>query len=58
MEKALPNKTPALRESKNMGIWVCWYIKSSGKTGRTGKTPFFVVRPFCTHHSICLNIGF
>ena len=24
----------------------------------TGKTPFFVIGPFCTHHSICLNIGF
>ena len=24
----------------------------------TGKTPFFVICPFCTHHSICLIIGF
>ena len=24
----------------------------------TGKTPFFVIGPFCTPHSICLNIGF
>ena len=24
----------------------------------TGKTPFFVIGPLCTHHSICLNIGF
>ena len=24
----------------------------------TGKAPFFVIRPFCTHHFICLNIGF
>ena len=23
-----------------------------------GKTPLFVIGPFCTHHSICLNIGF
>ena len=23
-----------------------------------GKTPFFVIDPFCTHYSICLNIGF
>ena len=22
----------------------------------TGKTPFFVIGPFCTHHSIFLNI--
>ena len=26
--------------------------------GVTGKTPFYVIGPFCTHHSICLNIGF
>ena len=24
----------------------------------TGKTPFYVIGPFCNHHSICLNIGF
>ena len=24
----------------------------------TGKTPFFVLGPFYSHHSICLNIGF
>ena len=24
----------------------------------TGKTPLFVIGPFCIHHSICLNIGF
>ena len=24
----------------------------------TGKTPFFVVGPFCSHCSICLNIDF
>ena len=23
-----------------------------------GKTSFFVIDPFCTHHSICLNIVF
>ena len=23
-----------------------------------GKTPFFVIGPFCSHHFICLNIGF
>ena len=55
MEKAPSNKTPELRESKNMGIWVCWYIRS---TGKTSKMLFFVVGPFCTHHSICLNISF
>ena len=24
----------------------------------TGKTPFFVIGPFCSHHFICLNTGF
>ena len=24
----------------------------------TGKTPLFVIDPFCSRHSICLNIGF
>ena len=24
----------------------------------TGKTPFFLIGPLFTHHSICLNIGF
>ena len=24
----------------------------------TGKTPLFVIDPFCSHHSICLDIGF
>ena len=24
----------------------------------TGKTPFFMIGPFCSHHFICLNIGF
>ena len=24
----------------------------------TGKTPSFVIGPFCSRHTICLNIGF
>ena len=24
----------------------------------TGRTPFFLISPFCSHHFICLNIGF
>ena len=24
----------------------------------TGKTQFFAIGSFCSHHSICLNIGF
>ena len=49
-----------------------WYIKSTlymtflnwnkifekGKYLVTGKTPFFVIGPFCTPHSIYLNVGF
>ena len=23
-----------------------------------GKTPFFVIVPFCSQHTVCLNIGF
>ena len=23
----------------------------------SGKIPFFVIDPFCTPHSVCLNIG-
>ena len=43
-----------------------WCIKSTFKVKQnfqknkvvTGKTLFFVIVPFCTSHSICLNIGF
>ena len=24
----------------------------------TGKPPFFLIGPFCSHHFICLNTGF
>ena len=59
-EKALSNKYRYL---------VRWYIKSTfykrflnwNKISKnkvvTGKTLFFVIGPFCTHYSICLNIG-
>ena len=33
-------------------------IKFSKKKVVTGKTPLVVVGPFCTPHSICLNISF
>ena len=51
-----------------MGIWVA--STSSQLRGSlteakfaknkvvTGKTPFFAIGSFCSHHSICLNIGF
>ena len=47
-----------------------WYIKSNQQEVLklkqnfqktkvvTGKIPFFLIGPFCTHHCICLNIGF
>ena len=72
-EKAPSNKTPALTKSTNMGIWfvgtsnelvIREQLHLKGKQNFqknqvvTGKTPTFVIGPFCTHHSICLNIGF
>ena len=62
--KAL-NKTQALMKSMNMVIWVIGTlnqiftrsaytkIKVAG-----GKSPFFLIGPFFTLCSICLNIGF
>ena len=53
-----------------MGIWVLDTSNQLFITGSqtetkfqknkvvTGKTPFFVIGPFCTHYSICLKIGF
>ena len=52
------------------GHFGSWYIKSTlcmrflnwnkifKKKVVTGKTLFFVIGPFCTPHSICVNIGF
>ena len=59
-------------KKQEYGHLCCWYIKSTYSLQEvlklkqifqknkavTGKTPFFVMGPFCTHHSICLNIGF
>ena len=42
-----PFKTGSYNETKFSKKWVV-----------TGKTVFFVIGPFCTHHSICLNIDF
>ena len=52
-----------------VGHLCCWYIKLilykwllkwikifEKNEAATGKTPFFAIGPFCTHHSICLNI--
>ena len=69
-EKVPSSKTPALTKSSNMGVWVVdtsnqlfmrgsWTeTKFSKNKVVTGKTPFFVIVPFCTDHTICLNIGF
>ena len=64
-KKGPSNKTPALTKSRDMGIWVVHAsnhhlkLKQNFQKSKVviGKTPFFVVHPFCTHHSICLNIG-
>ena len=70
-EKAPSNKTLALIKSKTMYIGVVGtlnqlFIRGSYAEKKifeknkvvTCKTPFFVIGLFCTHHSICLNIGF
>ena len=68
-EKVSSNKTPALTRSTNMDILVVGTsnqvfievlkLKQSFLKNKvvTGKTPFFVIRSFCSHHSTCLNIG-
>ena len=69
-EKAPSYKTSTFSKGMSLGGW---YIKSTlymrllywskifkrkKKKIDTGKTVFFVIGPFCTPHSICLNIGF
>ena len=58
-----------LAKSRNMGIWVIGTsnqlfirvprMKQNFQKNKvvTAKTPFFVIGPFCTHHSICLNMA-
>ena len=66
-KKRPSNKTPALTKSTNMGIWVVGTsnhkvlkLKQYFQKNKvvTGKSPFFVIGQFRSHHSICLNIGF
>ena len=64
------NKTPALIKSTNIWIWVVaatnqlfkevLKLKQNFRKNKvvTGKTPLFVIGPLCSHHFICLNIGF
>ena len=64
-EKAPSNKIPAYKKYE-YGNFGPWHIKSNLKLKQDfqkneaipGKAPFFVIDPFCTQHSICLNIGF
>ena len=65
-----PSKTQELTKSMNIDIWVIgkfyqlFYTQMKFSTKKktiiiiSGKTPFFVIGPFYTSHSICLNIGF
>ena len=60
-EKAPSNKTSTLTKSINMDIWVLGtsiQLFISGSYTEKGKTPFIVIGPFCTPHSVCLKIGF
>ena len=70
-KKAHSNKTPPLTKSMNLGIWVndtfmlykrllYWNNTFKKKNNKviTGKTPLFVIGPFRTAHSICLDIKF
>ena len=69
-EKAHSNKTSSLSK---VWIWIFgWLLRQINSLYEvlkmkqnfrkikivTGKTSFFVIGPFCIHHSTCLNIGF
>ena len=61
--KKISNKILAVTKSINMDSWAvgtCNQLlrRGSYKEVLTGKTPFFVIGPFCTSHPICLKIGF
>ena len=69
--KNIVKRTSSVYKKYEYGYLGHWYIKSVlykrflnwnkiSKKNKvvTGKTPFFLIGPFCTHHSICLNIGF
>ena len=55
--KKLPQKkSPS--EKYEYGNLESWYNKSTLKQIFFGKIHFFVISPFCTLHSIYVNIGF
>ena len=55
LEKTSSNKTPALTKSMNMDIWV---VGTSNQKNKVVTGSVFVIGPFCTYHSIYLNITF
>ena len=69
-ENTLSINTQALTKSMNMEIWVVFtsnelfikgsysQIKFSNKRVVSAKAVFCMIGPFCTSHSVCLNIGF
>ena len=62
------NKTQVPTKSMNVDIWVTGTLIQLFIRGSTtqiefprklcGITPFFLIGPFCTPHSMCLHIGF
>ena len=69
-EKVPPNETPELTKVQ---IWAFGLLvqqinsleevlklKQNFQKNKevSGKTPFSLIGPFCSHHFICLNIGF
>ena len=69
-ESAPQNKTQKLKQNMNVDIWVVstlnqLFIRDSYTEIKCSKknkvvideTPFFVIGPFCTSHSVCPNIG-
>ena len=52
-----------LQRLKKVQIWafrsLVHQLKQNFQNNKvvTGETPFFVISPFCSHRSICLNIG-
>ena len=69
MENPLTNKTQALTKSMNVDTWVISKLNQQftrdsyteitfSKKCSSRTTPLLVIGPFCTPHSICLNIGF
>ena len=39
-------------------VWIFEWLVRQINIGVTGKTPFILIGPFCTSHSVYLKIGF